>query len=58
MNMGQMLLDVNLAVGPDYPVDFFGTAGGIIPSPDEVRREILKSLARAENGEKAHAKDL
>jgi 2-oxoglutarate ferredoxin oxidoreductase subunit alpha len=36
MNMGQMVEDVRLAVNGKKPVEFFGKAGGIIPSPDEV----------------------
>ncbi len=36
MNAGQMLEDVRLAVGKDYPVEFYGRTGGIVPLPDEV----------------------
>jgi 2-oxoglutarate ferredoxin oxidoreductase subunit alpha len=36
MNMGQMVEDVRLAVNGKKTVEFFGKAGGIIPSPDEV----------------------
>lgn len=45
MNMGQMLDDVRLAGEGTREVIFHGTAGGIVPSPDEVAakiREILK----------------
>jgi 2-oxoglutarate ferredoxin oxidoreductase subunit alpha len=44
MNMGQMLLDVKLANEGSKPIDFFGTAGGVVPSPDEVREKMLASL--------------
>ncbi len=36
MNAGQMLEDVKLAVGKDYPVEFYGRMGGIVPLPDDV----------------------
>ncbi len=36
MNAGQMLEDVRLAVGKDYPVEFYGRMGGIVPLPDDV----------------------
>ena len=36
MNMGQMIEDVKLAVNGKVPVEFFGRAGGIIPTPEEV----------------------
>ena len=42
MNMGQMVEDVRLAVNGRKPVDFFGRAGGIIPTPSEVLAAIKK----------------
>jgi 2-oxoglutarate ferredoxin oxidoreductase subunit alpha len=44
MNMGQMVEDVRLAVNGKKPVGFFGKAGGIIPSPDEVYHEMEKII--------------
>lgn len=44
MNMGQMVDDVRLAVEGCTPVEFFGRAGGIIPTPNEVLAQI-ESLA-------------
>ena len=44
MSMGQMVEDVQAAVGHDIKVDFFGRAGGIVPSPDEVAAAIKASL--------------
>lgn len=41
MSMGQMVDDVRLAVNGRKPVSFFGRTGGIVPSPDEVVREVL-----------------
>jgi 2-oxoglutarate ferredoxin oxidoreductase subunit alpha len=35
-NMGQMVDDVRLHVAGKAPVEFFGRAGGVIPTPDEV----------------------
>lgn len=40
MNMGQMVDDVRLAVNGRMPVEFFGRAGGIIPTPSEVLNAI------------------
>ncbi|MEG2864463.1 MAG: 3-methyl-2-oxobutanoate dehydrogenase subunit VorB [Eggerthellaceae bacterium] len=40
MNMGQMVDDVRLAVNGRIPVDFFGRAGGVIPTPTEVLDKI------------------
>jgi 2-oxoglutarate ferredoxin oxidoreductase subunit alpha len=40
MNAGQMLDDVRLSVGKDYPIDFYGRLGGIVPVPDDVLEEI------------------
>ena len=40
MNMGQMVDDVRLAVNGRVPVEFFGRAGGIIPTPAEVLGQI------------------
>jgi len=46
MNMGQMLQDVRLAAEGTKPIDFHGTAGGVVPSPDEIKQKIRESLAR------------
>jgi len=50
MNMGQMLQDVKIALGPDVPIDFFGTAGGVVPSPEQAREKILASIGKAGGG--------
>jgi 2-oxoglutarate ferredoxin oxidoreductase subunit alpha len=44
MNMGQMLLDVKLAAEGSRKIDFYGTAGGIVPSPDQVVEKIRETL--------------
>jgi 2-oxoglutarate ferredoxin oxidoreductase subunit alpha len=54
MNMGQMLQDVRMALGPDAAIDFFGTAGGVVPSPDQCREKMLESIAKT--GERSKAK--
>jgi len=36
MNMGQMVEDVKLSVNGKKPVYFYGRAGGMVPTPDEV----------------------
>ena len=40
MSAGQMLDDVRLALGRDYPVEFYGRMGGIVPLPDDVLEEV------------------
>ncbi len=44
MSMGQMVEDVKLAVEGRKPVGFYGRAGGIVPSPEEVLQAIRKQL--------------
>lgn len=44
MSMGQMVDDVRLAVNGKAPVIFFGRTGGVVPTPEEVLRE-LKQMA-------------
>ncbi len=47
MNSGQMLEDVRLAVNGQSPVHFTGRMGGMIPTPEEVLREIEKIAEHA-----------
>lgn len=45
MNMGQMIQDVRLAAEGTRRVEFYGKAGGVVPSPEDVLtriRELLK----------------
>jgi 2-oxoglutarate ferredoxin oxidoreductase subunit alpha len=44
MNAGQMIEDVQLAVGCGVPVKHFGRMGGIIPSPSEVVEALEQKL--------------
>ena len=44
MNSGQMVEDVKLAVCGKKPVHFYGRMGGIVPTPDEVFKEIKQHL--------------
>lgn len=44
MSTGQMVEDVERVVAERKPVSFFGRTGGIVPSPEEVREQILKLL--------------
>lgn len=46
LNSGQMVEDVRLAVNGRVKVDFYGRIGGMIPSPEEVLRELEKKLTR------------
>jgi 2-oxoglutarate/2-oxoacid ferredoxin oxidoreductase subunit alpha len=45
MSMGQMVEDLRLAVNGAAPVDFYGRAGGVIPSEEEVLAEARRLLA-------------
>ncbi len=40
MSMGQMIEDVQAAVGRGIKVGFFGRTGGMVPSPDEVTKNL------------------
>ncbi len=42
LNMGQMLEDVQLALGDKAEVSFYGRPGGVIPTPSEVARVIAR----------------
>jgi 2-oxoglutarate ferredoxin oxidoreductase subunit alpha len=44
MSTGQMVEDVERFVRGKKPVKFYGRAGGIVPSPEEVTEEIMKIL--------------
>ena len=44
LNMGQMVEDVERSVHGKRPVSWFGTAGGVIPTPEEVIEEIKRVL--------------
>lgn len=50
MNMGQMVDDVRLAVSGRRPVEFYGRAGGIIPTPGEVLAKIESMHAQLQKG--------
>jgi len=47
MNMGQMLYDVRLAAEGARQIEFYGTAGGVVPSPDDVVERVRGLLAPA-----------
>jgi hypothetical protein len=47
MNMGQMVQDVRYAAAGSRAVEFYGTAGGIVPSPDQVAAEIRRRLTKS-----------
>lgn len=44
LNAGQMLEDVKLAVTGQTKVEFYGRMGGMIPTPDEVLKELENKL--------------
>jgi len=45
MSMGQLVYDVKLAAEGSRPIEFYGTAGGIVPSPDEVAARIRELVS-------------
>jgi 2-oxoglutarate/2-oxoacid ferredoxin oxidoreductase subunit alpha len=47
MNMGQMVHDVKFAAEGSREVEFYGTAGGIVPSPEDVAQKIRHALTSA-----------
>lgn len=55
MNMGQMVQDVRFAAAGSREVDFYGTAGGIVPSPDQVAAEIRARINHRQQKESAMA---
>ena len=44
MSTGQMVDDVRLAVLDKIPIGFYGQAGGVVPSPDDVADQLRKLL--------------
>ena len=44
MNMGQMLYDVRLACEAVREIEFYGAAGGVVPSPDDVAAKVRALL--------------
>ena len=44
MSMGQMVEDVRLAMEGTRPVSFYGTAGGLVPTNEQVREAILNLI--------------
>jgi 2-oxoglutarate ferredoxin oxidoreductase subunit alpha len=47
MSMGQMVEDVRAAVGRAVPVAFYGRAGGLVPSPENVVNKVKEQLGGA-----------
>jgi 2-oxoglutarate ferredoxin oxidoreductase subunit alpha len=44
MSMGQMLDDVKIAVAGRRPISFYGRTGGIVPTPEEVVKQVQALL--------------
>jgi len=44
MSTGQMVEDVRLSVEGALPVHFYGRTGGMVPTPDEVLRELVRLI--------------
>jgi 2-oxoglutarate ferredoxin oxidoreductase subunit alpha len=47
LNMGQMVTDVRAAAAGAREVAFYGTAGGIVPSPDAVADRLRELIGSA-----------
>jgi 2-oxoglutarate ferredoxin oxidoreductase subunit alpha len=45
LNMGQMVDDVKVAISCKKPVSFFGRTGGMMPTPEDVLKQIQKLSA-------------
>ena len=50
MSMGQLVLDVKLAAEGSRSIDLYGTAGGIVASPDQVADRIRAMLPEQDAG--------
>jgi 2-oxoglutarate ferredoxin oxidoreductase subunit alpha len=44
MSMGQMLDDVKIAVAGRKPISFYGRTGGIVPTPEEIVKQVQTLL--------------
>jgi 2-oxoglutarate/2-oxoacid ferredoxin oxidoreductase subunit alpha len=44
MSMGQMLDDVKIAVAGRKPISFYGRTGGIVPTPEEIVKQVQALL--------------
>ena len=47
MSMGQMLDDVKIAVAGRKPIAFYGRTGGIVPTPEEIVKQVRALLGGA-----------
>jgi hypothetical protein len=45
LSNGQMVDDVRLSLNGKVPVDFYGRAGGNVPSVEEIHSEVLARLS-------------
>lgn len=50
MSMGQMVEDVRLGVAGRAPVEFYGRAGGVVPTPHEVLAQVRAQLGKRAAG--------
>ncbi|WP_210364747.1 3-methyl-2-oxobutanoate dehydrogenase subunit VorB [Bacillus sp. REN3] len=48
MSAGQMVEDVRLAVNGHAPVSFFGRTGGVVPTQEEIYRQIIRTAGGVE----------
>lgn len=55
MSTGQMVEDVQRVVQGMRPVEFFGRAGGIVPTPEEVKEQVRRILSEQKSSGKKKA---
>lgn len=58
MNMGQMIFDVRLAAEGSRVIRFYGKAGGLVPSPEEVLAKIRDNIGRAVKNPDPDSRDI
>ena len=47
MSMGQMIDDIKIASNGRWPVEFYGRAGGMIPTPEAIRDKVVEIMGGA-----------
>ena len=47
LSTGMMVEDVKLALNGSVPVEFYGRAGGNVPTPEEIAAQVTSRMAAA-----------
>jgi hypothetical protein len=45
LSTGMMVEDVKLALNGSVPVEFYGRAGGNVPTPEEISTQVMSGMA-------------